>query len=166
MAVENLYGSLVMTPLMAAVQNLPGVDLNGGRVRAVVETVEVSAAASATSDYLMARLPASVVLLPQSKLYIDDLASAGSPTLDIGIFNRPNRSDITDNDDALNDGIDAANAGSHDVIKVISDVGKKLWEHAGESSDPKAQVDIKITLKDAAANDGGTMTLVLFYIED
>lgn len=167
MAVVNLKGSKAITNLDAdpVVQPEPGIA--GGAVKSWVETVEVGSADSATSTYLMARLPSNAVILGASKLYGDDLASAGAPTLDIGVFNLDGKSVITDDDDALNDGIDAASAIDTAVVKDVANYGKKLWEHInGQTEDPKGELDIKLTLKDADVNVGGTLTIELFYTLD
>lgn len=129
-------------------------------------TVEVTAAASATSTYTMARLPMNVRISNLSELAFDDLASTGSPTFDIGLF--AVGSNFTSNDAAINDGIDVATAASTGV-KVVKDpanIGKYVWELAGESADPGGFADLKITLKDAATNTGGTVTLSLAYNAD
>jgi hypothetical protein len=167
MAIVNLNGSLIMTGLAADPVELGGPGIGDGAVRSWVETVEVGAADSATSTYLMARLPSNARILGASKLYTDDLASAGAPTLDIGVFNRTGKTNITDDPDALNDGIDAATVTDTAVIKDIANYGKRLWEHVnGQTEDPKADLDIKITLADADVNVGGTMTIELFYTLD
>lgn len=126
-------------------------------------TVEVSAAASATSTYTMARLPMTARITNLSRLAHDDLASTGSPTFDIGLF--PVGDNFTADDDAINDGIDVATAAASDVavVKDPADIGKYVWELAGESSDPGGFADLKITLKDAACNSGGTVSLSLVY---
>ena len=130
---------------------------------AVASTVEVTAAASATSTYTMARVPSNARLMAMSTLYFDDLASSGAPTLDIGLAG----SQITDDPDALNDGIDCATAaGSSRMIKEIADAGKFAWELAGETSDPGGMLEIYVSILDAATNTGGTMTLELVYSVD
>ena len=167
MAVVNLKGSKIITGLDANPSQFANPGISGGAVRSLVETVEVGSADSATSTYLMARLPSNAVILGASKLYGDDLASSGAPTLDIGVFNLDGKSVITDDDDALNDGISAAAAIEASVVKDVANYGKKLYEHVnGQTSDPKGELDIKITLKDAAVNVGGTLTLELFYTLD
>lgn len=167
MAIVNLKGSKAITNLDADPVVQPDAGIAGGAVRSWVETVEVGAADSATSTYLMARLPSNAVILGASKLYGDDLATAGAPTLDIGIFNLSGKSIITDDDDALNDGIDAASAIDSNVVKDVANYGKKLWEHInGQTEDPKGEYDVKLTLKDADVNAGGTLTLELFYTLD
>lgn len=167
MAVVNLKGSKAITGLDADPVQLADAGIAGGAVRSFVETVEVNSDDSATSTYLMARLPSNAVILGMSKLYGDDLASSGAPTLDIGLFNKEGESFITDDDDALNDGISAAAAIDTAVVKDIANYGKKLYEHVnGQTEDPKCELDIKLTLKDAAVNVGGTLTLELFYTLD
>lgn len=167
MAIVNLKGSKVITGLDADPISLADAGIGGGSVKSFIETVEVGAADSATSTYLLARLPSNAVILGASKIYGDDLASAGAPTLDIGVFNLEGKSVITDDDDALNDGIDAASAIETAVVKDVANYGKKLYEHvSGQTEDPKGQLDIKVTLKDADVNVGGTLTLELFYTLD
>lgn len=129
-------------------------------------TVEVNSDDSANSTYLMARVPTNIRLSNLSLVAFDDLASAGSPTIDVGLFDVS--AGITDNDDAINDGINvaaAASAGTR-LVKDPANIGKYVWELAGESADPGGMVDIKLTLKDAAVNVGGTITLTLVYWND
>ena len=127
-------------------------------------TVEVDAAASATSTYHLHRLPSNAEILPGSKISIDDLASAGAPTLDLSVFAVNGNLAQADDDDALNDGIDAAAAGDSDMVKERADWGREFWDHvASEAADPGGKLDIKATLKDAAVNVGGTITSVVFY---
>jgi hypothetical protein len=127
-------------------------------------TVEVGSDDSATSTYLMARVPGNIRLSNLSLLAFDDLASTGSPTLDVGTFG----TNVTDNDDSINDGINvssAASAGTR-LIKDPANIGKYVWELAGESENPDGLIDITLTLKDAAVNVGGTVTLTLVYWVD
>lgn len=127
-------------------------------------TTEVTATASATSTYWMARVPMGARISAQSFLAFDDLASTGSPTFDIGLF--AVGGNFTDDDDALNDGIDVSTAASNysGLIKDPANFGKYVWELAGESANPGGYADIKITLKDAAANSGGTVSMSLVYM--
>lgn len=167
MAVENLKGSLVVTDLTAVPQKFVGVNLNGGRVRCSIDTVEVSAAASATSTYHLARIPSNATILPSSKLHIDALADTLTPTLDIGIYAVDSNLVNADDADALNDGIDAKTAGSYDVIKDVATAGIPAWDFvASETKDPGGLLDIKVAILDAACNTGGSITLELFYTID
>lgn len=164
MAVVNLKGSRIMTGLTANPVVIGDPGEAGGMVKVWTETVEVGSADSATSTYLMARLPSNVRILGTSRMWWDDLASTGSPTLDIGVF--PVRTgDFTEDADALNDGLDAATAGTGTaVIKDIANYGKRAWEFInGQTADPNCDVYIKVSLLDAAVNVGGTITLQIDY---
>lgn len=129
-------------------------------------TVEVSAAASTSSTYKLAKLPTNIRILGLSRVMHDDLASTGSPTLDFGF--QADGANITTSTTYLNDGVDVATAASNDVplIKDPANTGKYVWEFAGESSDPGGEVWLYCTLVDAAANTGGTLSLSLAYWVD
>lgn len=137
-----------------------------GRYIAQTSTVEVAAAASAASTYTMFRVPSSARILGASTVYFDDLASTGSPTIDIGF--KAVDSNITTDVDALNDGIDVFTAASSaKLIKDISNYGKQAWEFVnGQTTDPGGFLDLTITILDAATNTGGTITAELFMTTD
>lgn len=130
-----------------------------GRLAVLSATVEVAAAASAASTYVVARIPTTARIYGLSMVYFDDLASTGSPTIDIGL--KAVNSNVTTDVDALNDGIDVATAaGSARVIKDISNYGKMAWEFvSGVSADPTGALDVIVTILDAATNAGGTITI-------
>lgn len=171
MAIVNLKGSRIITGLTASPPVLADPGEGGGRVHYWCDTVEVTASDTACSTYHLARIPSNARILGMSKLHFDDLATTGSPTMDIGVYNVGNATGITDDADALNDGIDVATAaGSAPVVKDIANYGKRLWEYvASQTVDPKADLDIKVKLLDAnltADPPGYTMTLELFYTTD
>ncbi len=166
MGIVNLLGSRIVTGLAANPVTVGDPGEAGGRVRVWTETVEVGAADSATSTYTLARIPSNARILGASRLHYDDLATAGSPTLDIGVF-VVRTGDFTSDADALNDGLDAgaANGASAAVIKDKANYGKMVWEFInGQTTDPNCDVFIKVSLLDADVNQGGTMTLELFYV--
>lgn len=167
MAVENLVDSFVMDGLDNVPVDLAAPGLAGGILHRWAFKVEMTAAASDTSTYLIARLPAGARLSDLSYISWDDLASTGSPTLDIGIFTPSDRTDspITDDVDAINDGLDAATATrGAKFIKTIDNVGLPLWDLVnGQTTNPGGDLDIKITLDDADANTGGTIQGEIFY---
>jgi hypothetical protein len=164
MAVENLSGSLFMDGIDNSdpSEKAAGKYL-GGRVRCVIEKVEVTAGASATSTYRLGKIPSNAVILPVSKLYWDDLDAAGAPTVDVGLEG----DNITNDDNCLADGLDVTSAGSSALNGGdIANAGLEAWDYvAGETVDPKEVLDIVATLKDAAASLGGTMVLELYYAE-
>jgi hypothetical protein len=137
------------------------------RAATVVDsTVEVAATAAAGTEYVMARIPSRARIHGLSRAAWDDLASSGSPTLDFGL--KAVDSNITSDDDALNDGLAASSASTgSNVVKNIADFGKQAWEYVnGQTVDPGGFLDVIITTKDAACNDGGTITLTLVYSVD
>ncbi len=166
MAVVNLKGSKVMTGLDARPVQKADVSRCGGRIRYWADTVEVGAADSAASTYLLARLPSNAVITPLSNLHYDDLASSGSPTADVGVFNQEGKTAITDDDNLLADGVDVTAAGSTGLNQDIANFGKQLWELLGLTKDPGVDLDIKVTLKDAAVDVGGTVSIELYYTVD
>lgn len=172
MGVVALKGSRVITGLLATTtpRALANPGLAGGRLRVWSETVEVGSADSATSTYHMARLPSNARLFGLSKWYWDDLASAGSPTLDLGLFNPTGLSGGTDDSTtgSVTDGADAAtvNAVGTACVKDPAKMGKRLWEIWGLSADPRQEIDVKVMLLDADVNVGGTVTVELVYSLD
>lgn len=170
MAVVTLKGSRIITGLDTVPVALADPGEGGGRVHYWCDTVETSASEddSVSSTYELARIPSNARILGMSKLYWDDLATTGSPTLDIGVYNLSGRSDITDDPDALNNGLDAATAASSaSVINNVANYGKRLWEFVnGQTTDPKCDLSIKVVLADAAITETGTITLELLYTTD
>lgn len=163
MAVENLRGDIRGTS--ASVSN--GL---AQTPRVCRKHFSMTAAASATSTYYVGRVPANGRPLLSSRIVHDDLASTGSPTLDIGLF--AVNSNVTDDDDALNDGIDVASAASSDEgIPVVKDYaancGKAFWEFvSGQTTNPGGDLDIYVTLKDADCNTGGDIYVEIQYVID
>lgn len=171
MAIVNLKGSRIITGLTAVPPTLADPGEGGGRTRYWCETVEVTASDSVCSTYHLARIPSNARIHGASKVHFDDLATTGSVTMDLGIYNISGASDITDDPDALNDGIDVATAaGSASVVKDIENYGKRLYEYVnGQTSDPKCDLDIKAKILDAAITAtpaGNTITLELYYSID
>jgi hypothetical protein len=110
------------------------------------------------------RLPSNARISGQSELHNDDLASTGAPTIDIGVGSVD--SNITSDPDAINNGLDAATAGTNKVIADHANYGKRLWELAGLSEDPKGELDVYVSFVDAATNVTGDVTLEVYYTLD
>lgn len=127
-------------------------------------TLEVAAAASAGSVYTLFRIPTNARIHRGSVIEPDALADTGSPTLDIGL--KAVRDNITTDDDALNDGIDAKTAAASAIIGDHADYGKMAWEFTSEDADPGGLVDVIVTIKDAATNTGGTLSATIIYSVD
>jgi len=138
---------------------------DAANVKAVSVTVELASAAQNSTTFIK-RIPSNARILGLSTVYFDDLASSGTPTMDIGLGSVD--SNITSDPDALNDGINISSAaGSASLIKDIANYGKKAWEFvSGQTTDPSGSLDIYISIVDAASNATGTVTVELFYTTD
>lgn len=158
MAAENLVATGA-----TAIDNRASHGL-GGTLKGWSRTIEVTAAAEANSTYFMGYVPSNAVILGQSEIAWDDLASTGAPTLDIGL--QAVNANITSDPDALNDGLDCAGgAGSARVVKNIANYGKRAWQYVnGQTTDPKGDLGVYVSLVDAAANTGGTVTVEMLFL--
>ena len=167
MAVVNLKGSRVITNADASPSVLSAPGTGGGAVRSWTETVETNADDSASSTYLLARLPSNARIMGESKIHFDDLGTT-AVTIDVGVYNLSGKSDITDDPDAMNDGIDVTTAaGSASLIGDIANYGIPLWDHVnGQTTDPVTMLDVKAKLLDAAVTAAGTITVEIFYTLD
>lgn len=152
----------------SGIQTQGEVRLNGGRLRLIQDTVELTTPDS-TSTIHLARLPSRATLVrPLCWIMWDDLASIGSPTVDIGTFNLTGDTSLTDDDNSLFDGGDLATAQTTGVHLIIdhADQYKKLWELAGATADTKKMIDIKATVQDANCNASGTFSWTIVYTID
>lgn len=167
MAVVTSTGSRIMTSLDSTPRVMADPGEGGGRVHVWVETLETGAADSTTSTYLVARLPSNARILGASRIAHDALGTA-TATFDIGVFNLSGKSDITNDDDALNTGIVCSTAGTKEFLADVANYGLPLWDFVnGQSTDPKTDLDIKLTLKTAHLSSGaGTVSVEIYYVVD
>lgn len=106
------------------------------------------------------RIPSNARISGFSRVRWDDLATSGSPTLDIGLASVG--SNITSDADALSNGHDIATAttGGADVVGEIANIGKRAWEFVnGQTTDPGGQLDVYGSFVDAATNQTGTLVI-------
>lgn len=140
---------------------------DGYNVKNLCATVELAASASGTTiDF--GYIPSNARILPSSRLYNDDLATSGSPTLDIGLAAVDGNLANANDPDAIGNGFALSSAGS-DVV-IISDVanaGLPAWDFvASETTDPGGNLKVYGSVKDAATTATGTVTLDLYYTID
>jgi len=123
-------------------------------------TVELAASASGvTVDF--GDIPANARIVAASRIYNDDLATSGSPTLDLGLGSVD--SNVTSDPDALTNGIAIDAAGSDALAITIADAGKRAWEFVnGQTVDPKGQLTVYGSVKDAPTTQTGTVTVELY----
>lgn len=141
----------------------------GASVKMKISTVELAAASSGdTIDF--GRIPSNARLSPQSRVYWDDLATTGSPTLDIGLRAVEGNLANANDPDALTNGhaLTTATAGGATLVAVdLANAGLPAWDLvASESSDPGGVLEVYGTVKDAATTQTGTVTLELIYYLD
>lgn len=157
MAVENLYSDA--ETLANAGRLLDKRSMGGAVLRTWKATVELTAAASATSTYDMFRIPSDLIL-NEIRFISDDLASTGSPTVDVGLFH----ADLASggDDDCLLADVDVASAAVDTTTQLFPDnePHKEAWDYvASQTTDPHQLLIVRATLKDAAVNTGGTLTI-------
>lgn len=168
MAVVTSYGSRIMSSLTSTPAVLADPGEGGGRTRKWVETVETGAADSATSTYLMARLPSNARIFGGSKLAHDALG-ATTAALGIGIYKTSTKQSMTDDADALNTGIVASTAGTKEFIADKANWGKRLWEFVnGQTVDPGGLLDVKVVIEGAVhlSSGAGTITAEIEFAID
>lgn len=127
----------------------------------VCSTIELAASASGTTVFL-GRIPSNARILPTGLIYNDDLATSGSPTLDVGLGSVD--SNITSDPDALNNGLALSTATTTTtVLADAANAGKRAWEFvSGQATDPGGSLDVYATVKDAATNAAGSIAVELY----
>lgn len=153
-----------------ATQRRPHVDKAGGKgeaygMKVLCATTEL-AAADSSSTINFGRIPSNARILSSSRMYNDDLASSGLPTMDIGLVAVD--SNITSDPDAIGNGFALSSAGN-DVL-IVSDAanaGLPAWDFVNaQTSDPGGEFIVQGQVKDAATTATGTVTLELHYYLD
>ena len=159
MAVENLV-AVGATPSDSRLSH--GM---GGDVKCWSRTVEISASATEASTYDFGYVPADARILGSSTYSVDDCSTETSSTMDLGFFIVDGNMSASD-DDALNDGIVLGTAATKQpLIKNIANYGKRAWQMVnGQTTNPKGQLLVRGTIKDAAISAvGGTFTVELYF---
>ncbi len=138
----------------------------GANVKNLTATIEQAASASgATVSF--GYIPSNARILGSSRVYFDDLATTGAPTLDLGFIAVD--SNITSDDDALNDGLTLATATPTGgaLVKDHANYAKRAWEYVnGQTTDPGGVFLVRGVVRDAATTATGTITLDLNYTID
>ena len=153
-----------------ATQRRSTIDHSGGKgeaygMKVLCATTEL-AAAEVNSTINFGRIPSNARILSSSRLYNDDLATSGSPTLDVGLINVDGN--ITDDVDAIGNGF-ALSSAATDVL-VVSDAinsGLPAWDFVNaQTSDPGGEFIVRGVVLDASTTATGTVTLELHYYLD
>lgn len=131
----------------------------------LIRTIEATAAASGDTVDFQIRIPTYARISLASRLYWDDLATSGSPTLDLGLY--AVSANVTSDDDALSNGhaLTTATATGAMALTEIASAGLPAWDLvANVTADPGGFLDVKGIVRDAATTATGTVTLELRYV--
>ena len=141
---------------------------DGATIKSLPCTVEL-AAASSGDTVTFGYIPSNARILPSSRLYVDDCATSGSPTLDVGIGAVNGNLANSDDPDAIGNGHALATA-ANDIMVFNADIASHAlpaWDLvASETSDPGGILKVYGTVKDASTTQTGTITLDLQYVID
>ncbi len=137
-----------------------------GSVKSLTATVELAAATASGTTISFGYIPSNARILSLSKVYWDDLATSGAPTLDLGLGAVD--SNITSDTLALTDGLGLSSPSTGSaVIKDFLNSGLPAWDHvSGQASDPGGTLEVTGVVRDAATTAAGTVTLDLVYVLD
>ena len=128
----------------------------------ITATIELATTASGQT-IKFGRIPSNARLSGRGRVYWDDLATSGSPTLDMGLGSVG--SNITSDPDALSNGhaLSTADAEGVPIVGDIANIGLPAWDFVnGQASDPKGELEVYGTIKDATTNATGTVTVELY----
>lgn len=132
-------------------------------VKNLCSTVTITAATATGSTIDFGNIPSNARILGASTLYWDDLGTGTAPDIDLGLVG----SQITNDVDALNDGLDGASATSARVVKDIANIGLPAWDYVnGQTTDPGGVFGVQGIFTTAATDTEGDVTLDLYYVID
>lgn len=137
-------------------------------VKTLTSTVELAASASGQTINF-GEIPSNARICLASSLYWDDLATSGSPTIDIGLAAVNGNLANADDPDALSNGhaVSATTTSGASALSEIANAGLPAWDLvASETADPGGSLAVYGTVKDAATTATGTVTLELYYYVD
>jgi len=132
---------------------------DGGNLKIITATKSLASPAQ-NSTHKFARFDSNTRLHSLSRVYWGDFASAGSPTLSIGLASVNNNFGAAA-PTALNSGLDLSTAtpAGAPLILAPASSGKMLWELAGLATDPGGQIDVYATIAAAAGNLTADITM-------
>ena len=138
-------------------------------VKNLTSTVEVTVATSTGDTIVFGYIPSNARILGSSRLYWDDMATAGAPTMDLGIGAVDGNLVNANDPDALSNGhaLATATPTGAGAVSPIENFGLPAWDFvASETSDPGGTLKVYGTMLDAVTTQTGTATLELYYVVD
>lgn len=137
----------------------------GGNKSRVATYELLAAASSSTIDFF--RVPTNARILYASRIYNDDLATSGSPTLSLGLI--AVNGNVTSLDTALTSGaslsaVSTVAAGTP-ALSDFANAGKRAWEltTSPASTDPGGELIVRGTVRGGATTATGTITVEIIY---
>lgn len=142
--------------------------IDGGVLREKVGTVEIAAADCDTSVYRMVRVHSSW-RISDIKRYNDAITSGTD--FDVGLYETAENGGAVKNINCFADAVSLASGvvvGIEDLFEAggdegIEDIEKRVWEYAGDTSDPLKFYDLCYTGV-AVGSGAGTLTVKVRYI--
>jgi len=138
-------------------------------VKNLTSTVEVTVATSTGDTINFGYIPSNARILGNSRLYWDDMATTGAPTMDLGLAAVNGNLAQADDPDALSNGHAMATATptGAGAVAPIENFGLPAWDLvASETADPGGMLKVYGTMLDAVTTQTGTATLELYYVVD
>jgi len=163
----TLVSNLLALPQVAS----PARTLHGTK-RVAMGTIALAAGdLSATDTVMLAPIPSNAGIVT-IKLFNDDLDSGTTNTCDVGVYSESNGTFTALSDDAYASAITDLRAAVGGVgtdvtfeARDINLLGQRVWEDAGQSSDPGGYLFIGL-LFDAAGDQAGDLSFVIEYVVD
>lgn len=136
--------------------------------KVLLSTVAITVATTVGRTISFGRIPSNARILGASRLYWDDLATSGSPTLDLGLAAvNGNLANADDPNALLDAGAISGAISGNVVINDHASFGLPAWNLvASETSDPGGELEVYGSLVDAPINKAGDITLELHYVVD
>lgn len=126
----------------------------------IITATKSLASPAQNSTHKFMRFDSNTRLHALSRIYWGDFSSAASPTIDVGLASVNNNFGAAVPTALTQDlaGATATPAGAS-LLLAPANSGKMLWELAGLSSDPGGQIDVYVTIMDAATNLTADITI-------
>jgi hypothetical protein len=142
----------------------------GGSMRVAAGTIALAAGdLSATDTVMLAPVPTNSSIM-SIKLFNDDLDSGSTNTCDVGLYTSDG--DVTAKDDdcyasAITDLRAAVTTGTEVAFEArnINLMGQKVFEDAGETTDPGGHFFVGLKF-DAAGDTAGDLSFIITYVVD
>ena len=165
----NVNTTLVTNFLASPPSHNPVYQL-GGVMRVASGTIALAAGdLSANDTVMLAQIPTNAAVV-SIKIYNDDLDSGSTNTCDVGLFTADG--DVTAKDDdcyasAITDLRAAVLTGTEVAFEArnVNLMGQRVWEDAGDTTDPGGYYLIGLTF-DAAGDTAGELSWLITYIVD